>query len=444
MEDIKGHEKIDRLPILISQRSGVQLLGVPKIDSGTGESMAAAAFKLLKDWAATNGVVAMCFDTTSSNTGRLKGACVLLEIKLQRTLLWLACRHHVYEIFLRSAYEAYFPGTKAPTVAIFRAFKSQWNELDKTKFEPGIRDKKIKSILTDEVRQELVDFCKKELKKKIFRDDYKELLQLVLIFLGEDTGIIRFRAPGPDHHARWMSKAIYSLKIFLFSSQLELSKIEKEGFRNFSLFVVLLYTKAWFKCAYPLEAPKNDLEFFKSIIKYKAIDKKIHSAVMKKIPGHLWYLSPESIALSLFADNVSLQEKRLMRLTLLSQPPSDESTYISRLVIRKNRVNALEEKHLHDFITENTICFFDRFNISRSFLDKDPSEWPRDEAYTNAKAQLSTLEVVNDNAERSVKLMEDFNKKTKDEDMMQFLLLTVAEYRKKFQGYSKSELSLPE
>lgn len=142
MEDIHEHEKIDRLPILISQRSGVQLLGVPKIESGTGESMAAAAFKLLRDWGATNDVVAMCFDTTISNTGRLKGACVLLEIKLGRILLWLACCHHIYEIFLRSAFGAHFPGTKAPTVAIFHSLKSQWNQLDKTKFEPGIRDKK--------------------------------------------------------------------------------------------------------------------------------------------------------------------------------------------------------------------------------------------------------------------------------------------------------------
>jgi len=44
--------------------------------------------------------------------------------------------------------------------------------------------------------------------------DYRELLQLVLIFLGrKQLQGVTLRAPGPMHQARWMAKAIYSLKI---------------------------------------------------------------------------------------------------------------------------------------------------------------------------------------------------------------------------------------
>lgn len=452
MEDIAGHEKVDRMPVLVSQKSGVQLLGVPKIASGTGEAMAEAIYTALKEWRVTKNICAMSFDTTSTNTGYMNGACALLEEKLERKLLKLACRHHVFEIFLRAAFEAKFPGTSAPTVLLFDRFKKEWKKIDLTRYEPGIRDEKIKSVLKDDVRKDLVAFCKNMLKKnndprekkKIARHDYRELLELTLIFVGEDTGIIRFRAPGADHHARWMSKALYALKIFLFSSQFKLSKKDKEGLRDFCVFVVLFYTKAWFRCVHPLAAPKHDLEFLKAILKYEQIDKQIYSAVVQKICGHLWYLSPETIALSFFDDNVSVDEKRRLRDTLLSQPPSDESTLIDRLIIPQSQIKMLENWNLQDFITENTIYFFKRFNISRTFLRKDPSEWSDDIEYREAQSLLSALEVINDNAERSVKLMEDFNKKiTKDEDMMQSLLLTTTEYRKKYPEYTKSGLTTP-
>lgn len=447
MEDIHGHGKVDRLPVLITQRSGVQLLGVPKIASGTGEAMADAVYCLLKDWRALKDIVAMCFDTTNPNAGRLNGACALLEGKVGRSLLRLACRHHIYEIFLRAAYEAKFPGTSAPTVPLFTRFRKMWENIDKTKFQTGISDAKVKSVLTDKVRAEIIDFCTNELKKKkIARDDYKELLQLTIIFLGgADPENIRFRAPGADHHARWMSKALYSLKIFLFASQVNMHQSVKNGLRDFCLFVVLIYTKSWFHCVRPLEAPKQDLDFLKAIRQFDQIDRQISSAVLRKIRGHLWYLSPETIALSFFDDNVTLEEKRQLSHKLNAMLPPDECTSVNKFTPNQDHFNVLGEKQLDYFITEETINFFTRFNISQEFLIEDPSEWPDNEDYKNAQALLSSLVVVNDDAERSVKLMEDFNKLiTKDEDMKQALLLTVSEYRKKTPGYSKSDLSVEE
>jgi len=43
--------------------------------------------------------------------------------------------------------------------------------------------------------------------------------------------------------------------------------------------------------------------------------------------------------------------------------------------------------------------------------------------YNNAREIISSIKVVNDTAERNVKLMEDFNQKiTKNEEQKQFLL----------------------
>src|SRR6218665_3067502 len=70
-----------------------QLLGVPKLyGGGPGEAQATAVAQLLQEWGVVDRVSAMCFDTTASSTGHRNGACVLLEQKLEKDLLHLACR----------------------------------------------------------------------------------------------------------------------------------------------------------------------------------------------------------------------------------------------------------------------------------------------------------------------------------------------------------------
>jgi len=56
---------------------------------------------------------------------------------------------------------------------------------------------------------------------------------------------IKFRAPGAMHHARWMAKAIYSLKKVLFQVQFSLTAREKQGLTEIALFVALIYGRFW-------------------------------------------------------------------------------------------------------------------------------------------------------------------------------------------------------
>lgn len=66
---------------------------------------------------------------------------------------------------------------------------------------------------------------------------------------------------------------------------------------------------------------------------------------------------------------------------------------------------------------------FQRFKISINFLREDPKTWNALDEYIQAKEILSALKVVNDTAERGVKLMKEYNEKfTKNEDQKQFIL----------------------
>src|SRR6218665_2537512 len=116
LQDLTGKEHVDRLPVLVSGHGVNKLLGVPKLTSGKGENTAAAVYTLLQDWSVADRVKAMCFDTTSSNTGHRAGACILLKQKLERHLLYLACRHHIMKLILAAAFKAVMGVTSCSTL----------------------------------------------------------------------------------------------------------------------------------------------------------------------------------------------------------------------------------------------------------------------------------------------------------------------------------------
>ena len=67
----------------------------------------------------------MCFDTTSSNTGRINGACVILQQLLGQDLLHLACRHHILELIAGAAFKTVITSSSAPDIQLFKRFKRQ-------------------------------------------------------------------------------------------------------------------------------------------------------------------------------------------------------------------------------------------------------------------------------------------------------------------------------
>ncbi|CAH0555124.1 unnamed protein product [Brassicogethes aeneus] len=101
-----GNTVQERLPVVVTGYNiEEQLLGAPRLDNGTGEVVASAVFQALESWNLTDKVESTCTDTTSSMTGCDKGACVILERKLNRDLLYAACRHHVFEVILKGVFE---------------------------------------------------------------------------------------------------------------------------------------------------------------------------------------------------------------------------------------------------------------------------------------------------------------------------------------------------
>jgi hypothetical protein len=438
MEDLTTKEHVDRLPVIISGVGVCQLLGVPKISSGTGEAQASAVMNCLEDWGLSDRVKAMCFDTTSANTGNKTGACRLLENTLKHDVLYLACRHHVLELLVSAAFEKTMGATSGPEVLIFKRFREQWRFIDQDNFQPSHSDEYVRNIMSP-LRDSLLDFARKQLEERQCRDDYREFLELSVIFLGEvPSRGVKFMAPGAMHHARWMAKVLYAIKIWMYRSQFKLTVREETGLRDIAIFAVQLYLKAWMMAPLAAAAPYNDFQLMNQLLQYSHIQPDISKATAKKMAHHLWYLSEELVGLALFDENVSSSVKRLM-VEALNTQGTERPAKRPEIDLK---VFGDHSKTLEQFVTTNTMTLFQLLNMPSGFLSTDPETWKDNAEYKAASTVVSGLKVVNDNAERGVSLVQEFNKKlTKDEEQLQFLLQVVADHRRVYPTSLKRTLT---
>lgn len=79
----------------------------------------------------------------------------------------------------------------------------------------------------------------------------------------------------------------------------------------------------------------------------------------------------------------------------------------------------------------NTLQFFDKMGLDRSFLNVDPGKWEELESFRKASDVIKTLQVVNDLSERGVALIKELTAAalTKDEDQLQDIAQIVTKHR---------------
>lgn len=422
LPDITGNKKVERLPILVSGNGFEKLLGVPKLTAGTGENMSDAVFDAMEQWNVTNQVQAMSFDTTASNTGAKKGACALLEAKTGRGLLWLACRHHMFEIMLSKVFTLCFGPSSSPEIPLFKRFRVAWDTFSREQYDcldlissaEQFAESTLESLTTALASEKQV------------RDDYNELIELTMIVLKKPPARIHWRSPGPIHHARWMAKLLYAMKIFLFKSNsnvFKLTKREEKQIIRFVSFGALIYTKVWIEAPLAADAPINDLQLWKRLKSYETIDSEISVAARGVLERHLWYLSDELVAFALFSNRVSCKEK----MAIVQRMDVEGS---SRLV-RGNSDKLSTEATLEAFASQRTLQTLAILKINDTFLQLPAETWGDNDDYLQGKSCIRNLRVVNDTAERGVKLFEDYNTiLTKNEEEKQFILQVVEHNRK--------------
>lgn len=387
LTDLSGNDKVERTAILVSGIEIEKLIGVPKSTNSTGETQASVVFEALKDWKLLDKISSMCFDTTASNTGVRSGACVLLEKKMNRKLLNLACRHHVLELIVSRVHDSIFEVSTGPNIKLFNDFRNGWSTLNKENYVSGIEDLCISNTLLKH-KSAIVAFVRDQLKMPQQRGDYKEMLCLVLVFLGENpSDKYCILAPGAFHRARWMAKIIYCLKIYLFRFERDVEEDTLATLRDFNLFIVLIYIKYWYISPSGVEAPKNDLQLIKDIISYREINDTIANAALASFKNHLWYVSELLVGFSFFDSHINDEVKKEMVVNLSkkgSKKPLNRINFVEKNIIKNN---------IQDFVTSTTLNFFTILKLKTDFLKINPMFWKENIDYLEAEQVVKNLKV---------------------------------------------------
>lgn len=319
----------------------------------------------------------------------------------------------------------------------FQLISQNWLQMDLTTFTTLKYDnKKYKTKQFISLKNISLEFLSTNLEKGKFRGDYSEAMALSFLFLGGKLEKYKFKAPQSMSKPRWMSRLIYAFKLYLFQSQFNLSAEEVDNLETFCIFGAIFYIRNWIRTPFLREAGNDDLSFYKNMHFFKKFHKKCAESVIKKFEGHTWYLSGELIGIALFSQDVVIEEKRKLvdAILCIAKPEWEQRCY--------KALKISTEMGLEHFVNCSTLPALEALGVEvAELLISDPETWNGTEIYSNAQSKLDSLIVINDLAERNVKLGSTFSAfGTKSEEGLQQMYRNVADIRKKHTKIDKIHL----
>ena len=453
-------ETEDRLAIALSAPNVIpgQFLASPVIPAGTGLCMSNAVHELTAEYGLRDKVRAVVFDTTASNTGCWRGSVTIFEKQLGRPILWLACRHHIIELHIKHANETLRGPSKGPEDGLFKRFKKLFPSLDRDRqqystWKGPVNPSDWRSTKAATVLQ----WANNHMELGTWsREDYRELLELVVIFLGGVTKRVRnnqvvevedvIRLPGACHRARFMASCLYLLKIYLFNKQLDADLLDYDELDDIEIlveYIALIHVPYFLQCPLAVAAPRLDRDFWVDVCQYKKLfhpeskQYEMLDAVQESLLLHLWYLTEQLVVFSLFDTNLPVQERNAMASKLIATrkprgfvpgKPSFPVNYMT------------ENPSLADFTEKDSWFLFHVMECDGVWLQNDASEWENNEEFIKMSDMMHDLKVVNDLAERCVKDIEEYANATKDVEHRDNVLLVATDHRGIFQDLRKQSL----
>ena len=270
------------------------------------------------------------------------------------------------------------------------------------------------------------------------RGDYKEFLELAKLILGETVErkkgyVFQIQRPGADHHARWMAKSIYIMKMALLLHQIPLHWTKKRNVQKMAHFVVFAYLRAWFIAPVLEAAATNDIRLFQSLQKYKSVDKKVSTITTTVLNRHTWYLTEELVPLSLFDEDLTLDQRTLLAARIGQQ------THGVVEIKKPNLLVITKESELSEFVGQRSTVLFNLLNIPVTFLQD--SDWHLRPEYSAVKKIIKNFSPLNDSCERALGMATRFNSKiARTEEGFDELMQVVEAHRRKFSVKTKSDL----
>ena len=201
-------------------------------------------------------------------------------------------------------------------------------------------------------------------------------------------------------------------------------------------YIIFFHTLFYLKSPLAAQAPNNDLRGIKLAFelmtnsqltgKYGRIGKALHDSILR----HPWYLTPQCVIFAI-ADvdlDINIRKKILTKLLTFHEPKAEEFEREKPELV--GQVSPLS--NLDDFVSQESFLFFNKLGISKQEIENwDVDHIDKSSTFTKFVDAVKNVAVVNDRAERHIRLVQDFIRGSNDENVLQDTLQVVTENRKK-------------
>lgn len=202
-------------------------------------------------------------------------------------------------------------------------------------------------------------------------------------------------------------------------------------------FICFIFARYWMECTKAADAAVNDIQLYKDLESFQQFYPEVATAALKKVRLHTWYICPETMIFCLFSKKITKEDKEAIAAALDDIPRPQEM-----LIEMPETVVISGSTTLPSLVTEKSYALFNLLQVDHSWLKKDVEEWSRDRSFQVMERYVLALKVVNDTAERAVKLIHDYAKiLTHDEILRQHIIQIVEYHRRKFPKYTKKALN---
>ncbi|QQP55733.1 Uncharacterized protein Cc8K152 [Caligus rogercresseyi] len=227
-----------------------------------------------------------------------------------------------------------------------------------------------------------------------------------------------------------MGAVIYVLKMIICGEKhVKVGQAKFKGLLDLGFFFLGIYARYWFASPVAADAPFLTWSMWHDLQRWKSRDKILATKAQEKLELHTWYLTGRAMFYLFFSRLVEDSLKRILADTLLL--PENAPCEIPPG--KPDLPKITEESSLEDFVNSETWLLPQLVKIHPTFLHLPVNEWPNDDSYVKLREIVTSLRVVNDAAERSVKFGTDFTQvMTKSEDSRQNILQTVELARRAF------------
>lgn len=130
-------KRVERLAVVVSGVDCQKIITIAKTKDGSGIVISDTVHEHIVEWNLLDAIIAVCTDTTSSNTGIHHGSVVLFQQLMKRNMLYFACRHHVDEVMIGGVFVKLFGESSGPSPDMFDNFKRDWHAVDQASFKVG-------------------------------------------------------------------------------------------------------------------------------------------------------------------------------------------------------------------------------------------------------------------------------------------------------------------